>query len=153
MELHPDLVAVAWLLGSWEGEGEGRYPTITAFSYREQVTWAHVGKPFLAYAQSTWSSDDGRPLHGERGYLRVADGRAELIIAHSSGFTEIATGDPGDPLLLWCPAVAGTPSAKDVQTIDRRFWLEAGELRYELGMAAVGQGHQLHLRGSLRRTS
>jgi THAP4-like, heme-binding beta-barrel domain len=152
MDLHPDVEALAWLLGTWRGEGDGWYPTISSFRYREEATWSHVGKPFLVYSQATWAIDDGRPLHGERGYLRVAAGQMELVVAHSSGLVEIALGVVADVLVLTSTTIAGTPSAKEVRAVDRRLWRSGPTLRYELGMAAVGQTHQGHLQATLTKT-
>src|SRR5262245_4325086 len=89
--LHPDVEALACLLGRWSGEGEGHYPTIEPFAYREEITLGHSGKPFLAYRQATVRVDTGMPAHAEMGYLRgVGPGQVELVIAHPTGVAEVA---------------------------------------------------------------
>ena len=67
--LHADLSELEFLLGHWVGEGAGHYPTIDDFSYREQVWFEHVGKPFISYRQATRDAVTGLPLHAETGYL------------------------------------------------------------------------------------
>ena len=123
------------------------------FAYTEQVTVSHVGKPFLAYAQRTWSIDDGRPLHAETGYWRCGpDGAVELVIAHPTGHVEVAQGTiagPGTVIDLRSTVVAGTASAKAVTELRRRFVVDGDRLRYELDMAAVGVALAPHLRGEL----
>jgi nitrobindin-like protein len=156
--LHPDVVSLAVLLGTWVGEGEGSYPTIEPFQYREEVTFGHVGKPFLAYRQATVRLDTGLPAHAEVGYLRgVGEGRVELVLAHPTGLAEVSAGEvtatPDDGLVLWLrsTSVTGTPTAKDVRSVERTFTLDGDVLRYDLAMAAVGQPHQHHLAATLRR--
>lgn len=90
--LHPGIAILAPLVGTWTGRGSGDYPTIDDFAYLEDVTFSHVGKPFLSYTQRT-RSDDGAPMHSETGYLRVPEaGRIELVIAQPSGITEVDEG-------------------------------------------------------------
>jgi hypothetical protein len=147
------------LLGSWSGSGAGEYPTIDAFEYLEEVTFDHVGKPFLVYAQRTRSAADGRPLHAEVGYLRVpAPGRAELVLAHPTGITEIEEGslesDRGALSLdLASTSVGRTSSAKDVSALTRSIRVDGDTLTYQLQMGAVGLPLQHHLSASLRKSS
>lgn len=152
-ELHPDVVPLAFLLGTWVGEGRGEYPTIESFGYGEEVRWWHVGKPFLAYSQRTWSLDDGRPLHSEAGYWRTQPvGRVELVLAHPTGIVEVEEGQvEGTVIELGTTHTARTSSAKDVRALSRHLEVHRDVLSYQLAMAAVGQPLQHHLAGALRR--
>ena len=156
-ELHPGLSALAPLLGTWTGAGEGEYPTIPSFGYLEEVTFGHVGKPFLAYGQKTRATDDGRPLHAETGYLRApSPGRVELVLAHPTGITEIGEGsltvtDGVVELELTATTIGLTASAKDVTALGRSFRIDGDELTYTLRLGAVGQPLQHHLAATLHR--
>jgi hypothetical protein len=156
-DLHPDLEALAPLLGTWAGRGEGKYPTIEPFEYLEEVVFSHVGKPFLAYAQKTRAVADGKPLHAETGYLRAPrPGHIELVVAHPSGITEIDAGTysvNGDVIEveLSSTAIGLAPTAKEVTALGRSFRVDGDDLSYTLRMGAVGQPLQDHLAAVLHR--
>jgi hypothetical protein len=156
-DLHPSVAALAPLLGTWAGRGAGEYPTIEPFEYLEEVTFGHVGKPFLSYAQKTKAADDGRPLHAETGYLRSpAAGRAELILAHPTGITEILEGTltvtwTAIDMELTATTIGLSVSAKEVTALGRSFRIAGDELTYTVRMGAVGQPLQHHLSATLHR--
>jgi len=155
--LHDDLAPLAFLLGTWRGRGAGEYPTIEPFEYFEEVTFGHVGKPFLAYTQRTRHATTDLPLHAEAGYFRPAgalDGvqRVELVLAQPSGIVEIDEGTlVGQHLDLTSATVATARTAKDVTAVRRRITVDGDTMTYELDMAAVGQPLQHHLSATLRR--
>ncbi len=154
---HPLLGALVGLVGVWRGVGEGHYPTIAPFSYREEVTFGHDGRPVLRYAQRTWRADDDTPMHVESGFLRApVDGTAELLIVQPTGFAEVAllrvTGLAGPVVLDGGRAtLMRAPSAKDVLDVRRRFELDGDELRYDLWMTHAGHVDEHHLRAVLHR--
>jgi THAP4-like, heme-binding beta-barrel domain len=153
--MHPDVEPLAFLLGTWRGEGRGVYPTITSFEYGEEVRFGAVpGKPFLTYQQRTWALDDQRPLHAETGYWRPKPGgRVEVVLAHPTGIAEIEEGTvEGDVISLVARSIGAAGTAKQVDGVTRRFELvEPDVLRYELQLAAAGQTLQGHLTAELRR--
>lgn len=157
VDLHSSVAALAPLLGVWAGQGSGEYPTIESFGYSEEVTFGHVGKPFLSYVQRTRASDGGRPLHGEVGYLRVPSAnRVELVLAHPTGVTEIEEGTltvrgTTIEMDLVATTIGRTASAKKVTALGRSIRVDGDELTYSVYMGAVGQRLQQHLTATLHR--
>jgi hypothetical protein len=157
VDLHPDIAVLAPLLGTWSGRGSGEYPTIEPFEYTEEVTFGHVGKPFLSYGHRTRSVPDGRPMHAETGFVRVpAPGRIEWVLAHPTGVTEIeegaltVTADVID-MEMAATTVGRTSSAKDVNALSRSIRVDGDTLTYTVRMGAVGQPLQHHLAATLHR--
>ena len=162
-DLHPDLAKVAWLLGTWHGNGRGDYPTIDAFSYEQEVVFAHDTRPFLHYFSRTWITDEAgarlRPGALETGFLRLAgdapDGegvQVELVLAHPTGYAEIWYGTVDGPrITLTTDVVARTVTAKEYTAGQRLYGLVEGDLMYAYDMAAEGQSLQSHLWGRLAR--
>lgn len=153
--MHPDVEPIAFLVGTWRGEGRGVYPTITSFDYGEEIRFAAVaGKPFLSYQQRTWALDDQRPLHAEAGYWRPkAGGRLEVVLAHPTGIAEIEEGTlDGTVIELTATSIGLAATAKEVKGLTRRFELVGdGVLRYQVQLEAAGQPLQGHLTAELRR--
>ncbi len=158
-DLHPGIASLASLIGTWVGEGTGEYPTIDPFGYVEEVTFGHLGKPFLTYSQRTKSSTDGEPLHVEVGYLRVpAPDRVEFVLAHPTGITEVEEGllsvsSNTVVLEMNSTSIGLTASAKDVKVLGRSIRIAGDVLSYELRMGAVGHIVQHHLSATLHRTA
>lgn len=149
----PPPAAIAFLLGTWTGEGVGEYPTIETFRYGEEVKFWHTGKPFIAYSQRTWALDDGRPLHAETGYWRVTtDSGVEVVLAHPTGVVEIQEGRvDGGSVRLRSTTLGLTATAKQVDALERDVDVAGDELTYAVRMAAVGVPLTHHLAATLLR--
>ncbi|GAB3251906.1 heme-binding beta-barrel domain-containing protein [Arthrobacter pigmenti] len=155
MDLHPNLRTVAGLVGTWRGPGTGEYPTISSFTYTEELTFTDVGKPFLAYVQRTWSPE-GNPMHTETGFLRVPDAQTiEFTIAQPTGQTELAEGSLTETTsgfrMDLRSRMVNAATAKQVEETERRYSLDGDELSVDFAMAAVGLPMTHHLSSTLHR--
>ena len=152
MALEPPL---ARLVGTWRGDGTGCYPTITDFSYTDEITFTDTGKPFVHFVQRTWI--EGQPRHTETGYWRAPTADAvEVVIALPTGQAERGSGTcqtdvDGILVIETDSSVQNTPTAKQVDRIVRRLRVDGDHLHYEVSMEAVGQGLALHLSSDLTR--
>lgn len=153
-QLHADLAPLSFLLGTWRGRGEGHYPTIEPFEYLEEISFSHVGKPFIAYTQRTRHAMTDLPLHAEAGYFRpTGSATFEFIVVQPSGIVEMHGGSiDGQRLTLDTSSVLTTPTAKSVTQVRRIIEVEAATLTYDLSMAAVGLPLQHHLHATLVRS-
>ncbi|MFF0745225.1 FABP family protein [Streptomyces sp. NPDC004111] len=156
---HEQLAPVLGLLGTWHGRGTGEYPTLDqGFSYAQEVTFSHDGRPFLRYESRAWIVDgDGAPLRPsarESGWWRLQpDGRVEALVTQPTGIAEIMVGRAdGRTVDLTSHEVALTPTAKQVDATRRRYTLTDDDtLDFAHELAAVGQPLQHHLAARLRR--
>ena len=152
---HPDLASLAFLVGTWRGTGNGRYPTIEPFEYVEEAVFTPgPGKPFIAYRQRTRrAGGEGEALHSESGYIRPGGTEGpELVIAQPTGIVEVHTGEiDGNQVCFRSREVRTSSTAVEVSLVERCIGVVGDTMRYRLWMAAVGQPLQVHLEAELTR--
>lgn len=137
-DLHPDLVPLAFLLGSWEGVGVCDFPGAERCNFGQEATFAQDGRRFFSYTSRTWVLDaEGRmvrPLESESGYWRPAKGRElEVAMSRDAGVVEIWYGElaEGKPQIdLATDTVARTPSASEYSGGKRLYGLVGGDLMW-----------------------
>ena len=157
--LHPDLIPLAWLVGTWRGKGHGEYPNVKGFQFAQEVSFNHDGRPFLNYFSRSWIIDENdeivRQSASEVGFWRIKeDNILEVILAHNTGIAEGWVGlVQGAKIQLAMDQGYSAPSAKIVTAGSRLYGLVEGELFTSYDMAAQGQTLQAHLWSSLERQS
>src|SRR6476620_11542957 len=163
--LHPDCAPIAWLLGTWRGNGHGDYPTIDAFQFGQECIFTHDGRPFFHYMSRAWIVDEQgtkvRDAAIETGFLRPqADGTLEWLLTHNTGFAEVYHGTADGPKIeVSTDAVVRTETAKEYVGGHRMYGLVEGAVlggpraghRVDEGESApgdlerlLGAGQQVH---------
>lgn len=158
-DLHPNCARLAWLLGSWVGNGHGEYPGIEPFEFGQEAIFQHDGRPFLHYFSRSWLVDaDGKTIREaaqETGFLRPQpDGGLELVLAHNTGFVEVWYGElhADQPRFeLVTDAVVRTATAKEYTAGRRLYGYVNGDLLYAFDMAAMGHELTPHTHAQLQR--
>lgn len=156
-DLAPELLPVAWLLGSWRGLGVGGYPSVEEFRFSQEISFSAGAKPYLHYLSRSWLLDDDghevRPLAQETGYWRPQpDGALEVVLAHPTGYAEIWLGGvDAAKIELRTDVVARTGTAKAYTAGHRLYGLVDGDLMWAFDMAAEGEALQPHLSAKLQR--
>ena len=161
-DLHPDCAPIAWLLGTWHGNGHGDYPTIEKFEFEQELIFTHDGRPFFHYMARSWVIDPEtkqrlRPGAIETGFFRsklVEPGQAkiEVVLAHTSGIADVWYGEAADGKIeIATLGVGRTETAKEVAAGHRLYGSVNGQLLYAFDMKAMGQELQPHLWAQLDR--
>lgn len=160
MSRHPEVKPVVdALVGTWTGEGEGQYPTIESFNYRETLQFTERSDhPAVHYEQRAWrKTPDGETVsHWETGLLRLSsDGSVRLLNAQG-GRSEIMEGtwkqkDDAWTILLESIGYAGDERA--VKSL-RNLGFDGRTLNYTMHMETTATNQMsLHLAASLTRQS
>jgi hypothetical protein len=153
-DLHPAVLPLIYLLGTWRGEGVVGYPTIGEDrAFAQEITFGHSGKAFLAYASRTWDPATGEPMAAETGYFRPQpDDSLEVLLVHPTGIAELYLGRiSGAQLEMATDAVLRSATAKEVTASRRLYGLVEGALMYAVDMAMMGQPLQPHFSAKLER--
>lgn len=157
--IHPDCARLAWLIGTWAGNGHGEYEGIENFQFGQELIFQQDGRPFIHYLGRAWITDaEGntvRQAAQETGFIRPQpDGSLEFMLTHNTGFVEIYYGhlDPTAPRFeVVTDAVARTATAKDYTGGKRLYGYVNGDLLYAYDMAAMGKDLQPHTHAQLVR--
>ena len=155
--LHPDLNPLAWMIGTWRGNGHGEYPGTERFDFQQEITFSHDGRPFLTYFSRSWiineKNDITSTAASETGFWRIKpNNQLEVILAHSTGIAEGWVGVfDGPKIQLVMDHSYSAPSAKSINEGQRLYGLVDGELFYAYDMAYGGHKLQAHIWSTMPR--
>lgn len=95
--LNPALTALGWLVGRWEGTGNGTDHEGNDFTFEQRIEFNHNGGEYLFYVSQTFLLDDDaaptEALGMESGFWRPkADASVEVVLTNSDGWTENLVG-------------------------------------------------------------
>ena len=158
MSRNPDVKAlVQTLVGVWEGTGEGGYPTIEPFSYRETTRFVERDDhPALHYEQRTWQREPDREVvsHWETGFLRISSDGSVTMLNAQGGRAETMIGEWHRQDGHWRIELTSTGYAGDDRVLrsTRSFQLDERLLTYEMSMeTTVTKEIGLHLNAELSK--
>jgi len=125
--INPQLLPLAWMIGHWEGTGNGQVDG-RSVEYGVTADFTENGGTYLHYIMQRFETDaDGHPtvsLGMETGFWRPqADGSVELLLAHPEGYLEIYVGQiEGAKIELTTDVVARTVTADQPVTGGQRLY-------------------------------
>jgi len=158
--LHPDLVALAWMVGRWEGVGRGQWPGAGDFSYGAQLDFSHNGGPYLYYVGQLFELDDDgnavRTMLMETGFWRPQkDASLEVVMCHPDGVAEVWFGKiSGAKIELTTDAVARTVTSATPYTGGHRLYGNVeSDLLFTFDRATTEHDLQNYLFARLQRST
>ena len=156
--LNPQLTALGWLVGRWEGTGNGTDHEGIAFEFEQRIEFKHNGGDYLYYAsQSFLLGDEGAeptPLGMETGFWRPkADASVEVVLANSDGWTELRVGAIQVTRIdLRTDAVVRSEGATVTHSAGQRLYGKVeGDLMYALDRATTEHDLRPHMWARLKR--
>lgn len=101
-DLSPDLYPLAWLVGTWRGQGVIKYPGIDEAVFVNDVTFDHDGGPYLRY-ESTIRVLDNQPTATDPAVglwpdidASIDDDVAATVWSTETGYWRVSSERPDD---------------------------------------------------------
>lgn len=156
--LNPQLMALAWMVGRWEGTCKGQWPDQGEFEYAAQLDFSHNGGPYLYYVGQLFEVDDqgnvGATTFMESGFWRPqADASLEIVMAHPAGIAEVWIGNiQGAKIEVHTDAVARTDTSTIAYTGGHRLYGNVeSDLLFTFDRATTDHELQNYLYARLKR--
>ena len=132
--LNDQLLALLPLVGTWRGTGQGAVASTGAeFTFGQQVSFAHDGRPFLAYESRTWLLDAAGDLirlaFRESGFWRPGAGPddIEVALASAAGVVEVFAGIAGDNRWEIASTELGHTATARLVVAEKRLYAVSGD--------------------------
>jgi hypothetical protein len=148
-------------LGAWEGEGQGSFPTIEDFEYREGLRFEILPeRTELTVTQNTVkrrNQEAWEPSHLELGLIQVgATGEIEWTNVQSGGRMEILRAPmvdgPVTKIRFMSVAVGNDPKERPATADERSFEIDGDTLTYRVRMTTTHSTDLTHhLEARLKR--
>ena len=156
--MDPALTALGWLVGRWEGTGNGTDHEGNDFEFEQRIEFSHNGGDYLFYASQTFLIDQDRaeptPLGMETGFWKPKpDASLEVVLASSEGWTEVLLGKIAVTRIdLLTDAVVRTESAAVSHSSGQRLYGKVeGDLMYALDRSTGEHELRPHMWARLKR--
>jgi hypothetical protein len=156
-DLHPSVVPLAWLLGTWRGRGHGEYEGMDRFEFAQEVVFSHDTRNFLTYYSRSWLLDEAGEITTaagvETGFWRVEnEGVLEVLLANGMGQAQGWVGRfEGPRIQLALDHNYASPTGQSIEQGHRLYGLVDGELFWAYDLAAEGAEMQPHIWATLQR--
>lgn len=145
------------LAGSWHGLGEGGYPTIEPFTFRESTRFTtRADHPAVLYEQRTWrQTPDGEVAsHWETGLVRISSDGSVTVNNAQGGRTEVLAGTWARSGDAWIIELQASDFAGDARMVasSRTITLTDRFITYDMYMQTTATSDLiLHLHADLTR--
>ncbi|WP_029088281.1 FABP family protein [Brevibacterium album] len=144
VDLQPELVPLAWLIGTWEGRGAVVYPDVEEREIAQRIVFERVGEqPYLLYRCETWllepasggAADGSEAGAGDEGTAGDADATGAAVAGDPAGAAEAREAGSREP-------GSGAPEAADEPVVGPVLGVETGiwQLARERGAHDTGPG-------------
>lgn len=148
--LAPEVYPLAWLVGTWRGDGEVAYPGVPRVAVVADVAVEHDGGPYLSWSTTIRIAEDQTIWSTERGFWRIPTERpvdlpadrhpVELLLVDPAGHLTLYAGVVGGGRIdLASDLVASAPDAPALGAATRLLGLVEGDLLWTWDIAAFGQ--------------